>query len=356
LNSASANLSCFTRNKSAFAMHISLRRLSQYLLCAFLWISQNSTATDIVSSASKPSDPLPPVSSGQTETLRLGDTLINLFIEDRSFDVGPDGLRDWVLRSAEIVSQYYGSFPVDEVHIAIRGRRGNRVVYGQAFGGAGAVVNVDVGLATTRESLEEDWILIHELIHLAFPTVPRRHHWIEEGLSVYVESIARANAGALTADTVWLGFLRGMPNGLPKSGDKGLDYTPTWGRTYWGGALFCLMADIRIRQQTDNEKNLRDALRAIVAAGYDMTTSGDMRAVLELGDQATGVTVLTELYDEMRAAPYPDELDGLWIALGVTEQTGSIVYDDTAALAKIRRALTEEKRPAEAGLQIMPGY
>lgn len=299
---------------------------------------------------------MPPVSSGQTEKLHLGDTLVNLYIEDRAFEAGNVGLRDWVLRSAEIVSQYYGSFPVDEVHIAIRGRRGNRVVHGQAFGGAGAVVNVDVGLATTRESLADDWILIHELIHLAFPTVPRRHHWIEEGLSVYVESIARANAGALTADSVWLGFLRGMPNGLPKAGDKGLDYTPTWGRTYWGGALFCLLADIRIRQQTDSEKNLRDALRAIVAAGYDMTKSGDMREVLVVGDQATGVTVLTELYDEMRSAPYPDELDGLWIALGVAEQASTVVYDDTAALAGIRRALTEEKRPAEADLLIMPGY
>jgi len=299
---------------------------------------------------------MPPVSSGQTEKLQLGDTLVNLFIENRPFEAGNDGLRDWVLRSTEIVSQYYGSFPVDEVYIAIRGRRGNRVVHGQAFGGAGAVVNVDVGLATTRESLDDDWILIHELIHLAFPSVPRRHHWIEEGLSVYVESIARANAGALTADSVWLGFLRGMPNGLPKGGDKGLDYTPTWGRTYWGGALFCLLADIRIRQQTHNEKNLRDALRAIVAAGYDMTKSGDMREVLEVGDQATGVTVLTELYDEMRSAPYPNELDGLWIALGVAEQASTVVYDDTAALAGIRRALTEEKRPAEADLLIMPGY
>jgi len=299
---------------------------------------------------------MPPVSSGQTEKLQLGDTLVNLFIENRPFEAGNDGLRDWVLRSTEIVSQYYGSFPVDEVYIAIRGRRGNRVVHGQAFGGAGAVVNVDVGLATTRESLDDDWILIHELIHLAFPSVPRRHHWIEEGLSVYVESIARANAGALTADSVWLGFLRGMPNGLPKGGDKGLDYTPTWGRTYWGGALFCLLADIRIRQQTHNEKNLRDALRAIVAAGYDMTKSGDMREVLEVGDQATGVTVLTELYDEMRSAPYPNELDGLWTALGVAEQASTVVYDDTAALAGIRRALTEEKRPAEADLLIMPGY
>jgi hypothetical protein len=330
--------------------------LSQYLFCAFFCISQNSAATDIVSAASQSSQPLPPVSTGQTETLHLGDTVINLFIEERSFEAGPDGLRKWVLRSAEIVSEYYGGFPVHEVHIALRGRSGNRVLHGQAYGGAGAIVNIDVGLATTAESLDDDWILIHELIHLAFPTVPRQHHWIEEGISVYVESIARANAGELTADSVWLGFWRGMPNGLPKAGDKGLDYTPTWGRTYWGGALFCLFADIRIRQQTDNEKNLQDALRAIVAAGYDMTKSSRIREVLAVADQATGVTVLTDLYGEMRSSPYPEELEGLWLALGIDEQAGNIVYDEKAALAEIRRALTEEKSPAESGLMTMPGY
>ena len=47
--------------------------------------------------------------------------------------------------------------------------------------------------------------------------------------------------------------MKSMPFGLPKEGDKGLDYTHTWGRTYWGGAIFCLLADIEIRQQTNNK-------------------------------------------------------------------------------------------------------
>jgi hypothetical protein len=337
-------------------MHVSTHWLCQCLLGLLLWIPQSASATDIVSAASRSSDPLPSVSSGTTRNLRVGDTEINLFIEDRAFSAGSDGLRDWVLHSTKIVAQYYGDFPVDRVHIAIRGRRGARVLNGQAFGGAGAIVNIDVGLQTTRESLDDDWILIHELIHLAFPSVHRQHHWIEEGLSVYVESIARANAGALTADSVWLGFLRGMPNGLPKAGDKGLDYTPTWGRTYWGGALFCLLADVRIRHQTDNRRNLQDALRAIVAAGYDMTRSGDMREVLKIADQATGVTVLAELYDEMRSSPFPNELESLWLALGVAERDGNVIFDDTAAMSEIRRALTEEKGPTEAGPLSMPGF
>jgi hypothetical protein len=283
---------------------------------------------------------LPGEIAGVTETIIIDDARIYLLIEDRPFDVSRAEFRDWVTQCARIVSQYYGAFPVDEVYVAIRGRRGARVFSGTTFGRAGPAINVDIGLMTTRPTLDADWIMIHEMIHLAFPGVPRQHHWIEEGLSVYVESIARANAGDLSPESVWFGFLDGMPNGLPRSGDKGLDNTPTWGRTYWGGALFCLLADIRIREATGGKKTLRDALRGIVDAGYDITAGGDLGELLMIADQATGVSVLTDLYGEMGDQPGIDNLESLWAELGISRQGQTVVFDDQAPLAKIRRELT----------------
>ncbi len=273
-------------------------------------------------------------------TLELPGAQLHLLIEDQPFAIGRDALQDWVERSALIVSRYYRQFPVVEAHVAIRGRRGSGVYHGRAFGTVGAVINITIGLDSTQAELDDDWILIHELIHFAFPSVPRRHHWIEEGLSVYVETIARANSGALSPSLAWNEFIEGMPHGLPKSGDRGLDHTPTWGRTYWGGALFCLLADVRIRQQTDGEYGLRDGLRAIVSSGYNITRSAELRAVLAVADAATGVTVLTELYDDMRASPYPADIDGLWRALGVSREAGRIVFDDQAPLVTIRDSIT----------------
>ncbi|MDP6673729.1 MAG: hypothetical protein QGH93_02590 [Gammaproteobacteria bacterium] len=315
------------------------------LLITLPWMVPVCSAVDVVSSASPPPQaPLPaPDSEGTTSTITMGAAKIYLFIEGRPFALSQQELRDWVQRSAEIVLQYYGGFPITESWVAIRGARGSRVMRGQAIGSVGAVINVDVGLAATPEALADDWILVHELIHVAFPSMARRHHWLEEGLSVYVESIARANAGVLSEDAVWTGFLDGMPLGLPRAGDKGLDYTPTWGRTYWGGALFCLLADIGIREQSHGQKTLRDALRAIVAAGYNMTRPGDVRTVLAIGDQATGVTVLLDLYEEMHNQPSPATIDSLWSDLGVAKLDGKIIYDDRAPQATIRRALT---RPA----------
>ena len=47
-------------------------------------------------------------------------------------------------------------------------------------------------------------------------------------------------------------IIEAFVTGLPEPGDEGLDYTHTWGRTYWGGATFCLLADVRIRRETHN--------------------------------------------------------------------------------------------------------
>ena len=94
--------------------------------------------------------------------------------------------------------------------------------------------------------------MTHELIHMAFPSVRRRHHWIEEGLATYVEPIARAQAGTLSAERVWADLMRDLPRGEPGPGDGGLDDTDSWGRTYWGGALFCLVADVRFLERTGN--------------------------------------------------------------------------------------------------------
>lgn len=141
-------------------------------------------------------------------------------------------------------------------------------------------------------------------------------------------------------DALWRGWITGMPNGLPEAGDRGLDRTDTWGRTYWGGALFCLLADIAIRERTHGTKSLDDALRAILDAGGSIATSWTIDHVIDVGDAATGVPVLRELYTQHATTPTPVDLDALWKKLGVAWNGRAIAYDDTAPLAAVRRAMT----------------
>jgi predicted metalloprotease with PDZ domain len=181
---------------------------------------------------------------------------------------------------------------------------------------------------------------VHELVHVAFPTVPRPQLWIDEGLATYLEPIARARAGDVPATVVWRDLVEGLPQGEPERGDRGLDWTHTWGRTYWGGALFCLVADVEIRERTHNSRSLDDAVRAILRAGGSIATAWPLERALDIGDQAVGVPVLRELRQRLGEHPGDVDLAALWRRLGVHAHGRTIELDDSAPLAAIRRAIT----------------
>ena len=156
-----------------------------------------------------------------------------------------------------------------------------------------AFTRMRIGEHTTKADLADDWMMTHELVHTAFPSMPDDQHWIEEGLATYVEPIARVMTGELTAKKIWSDMVRDMHQGEPAAGDEGLDRTHTWGRTYWGGAMFCLVADVQIRRETQNRKGLQDALRAIVEHGGTIDHDWTLPQALAIGDKATGTHVLT---------------------------------------------------------------
>ncbi len=246
----------------------------------------------------------------------------------------------WIAASACAVTTYYGRFPVKHLHLLIVPVEGETgVLSGRTEGYGGASTKIFVGQLATEEDLMRDWVITHEMVHLAFPSVAEEHHWIEEGIATYVEPIARVEAGNLEPRNVWHDLVEGLPRGLPQARDQGLDRTHTWGRTYWGGALFCTLADVRIRQRTSNRYGLQDALRAILAAGGSMETSWPLERALMVGDTATGVSVLTELYQQMKAKAVQCDLAGLWNKLGV-EPLGGVSFNDRAPLAAVRRAIT----------------
>jgi hypothetical protein len=130
-----------------------------------------------------------------------------------------------------------------------------------------------------------------------------------------------------------------MPKGQPRSGDAGLDHHPGWGRTYWGGAVFWLLADIRIREKTGGHFGLIDALRAVNRESGGNGAEWSERRVVDVGDKATGTHVLTDLYDQMKDDPMTVDLDGLFAKLGVARRDGQVVFDEQAPEAALRHQL-----------------
>src|SRR5262249_31092296 len=138
---------------------------------------------------------------------------------------------------------------------------------------------------------------------------------------------------------IWTDMVEGMPQGLPKAGDRGLDYTHTWGRTYWGGALFCLLADVEIRKETGNRMGLEAALRGILKSGGSIEVEWPMARALQTADRAVGVPVLERMYDKMKAAPVAPDLDQLWKDLGIKYDGSGVTFDDSAPLAAVRKSI-----------------
>jgi hypothetical protein len=281
--------------------------------------------------------------AAQSMTITQGNAQINVTVRDGAFNVSNADLRTWIANAADSVATYYGRFPVTPVKLEVSPGGRDGVGHGMTWPDhGGGFIKIRVGANTSAQEFAMDWMLTHEMTHLAFPSMPDEQHWIEEGLATYIEPIARVRAHHLDERRMWFEFSRDLYQGLPQPGDEGLDRTHSWANTYWGGALFCFVADVDIHRQTNNAKGLDDALRAILNAGGNINEDWKLPRALEVGDRATGTHALSVLYGEMGPTAHMVDLDAMWRQLGVvrTPDGSSITFDDSAPMAATRRAIT----------------
>lgn len=280
--------------------------------------------------------------------LKIGGGIVHVDFAEGAMDLSQDAVFAHVQAAASAINSYYGRFPVARARVLIvpvpdRGGIVQGTSWGDMAGWPG-MTRFRIGQHATADDLKDDWMMTHELDHMAFPSLPDDQHWMEEGLATYVEPIARVQTGELKPEQIWHDMVRDMHKGLPVEGDQGLDHTHSWGRTYWGGGLFCLVADVEIRRQTANKKGLQDALRAIVAAGGTIDHEWPLDKALAIGDKATGTHVLTEQYTKWKDAPVTVDLDKLWAELGIRAKGDAVEFVDGAPLAKVRQAIARSSR------------
>lgn len=280
-----------------------------------------------------------PAACGAQVPLQVAGAQLQVEFERGAFACGDEQILAWVRRAAEIVSRYYGRFPVSRLTLRILAQPGEGVHGGKTFANPAAFIRIQLGSQVSSAQLLSDWVLVHEMTHLALPDSGEEHAWLSEGIATYVEGVARVQAGNRAETDVWAEELRSMPRGMPQPDDRGLDHTHTWGRTYWGGAMFCLLADVEIRQRTQLRYGLQDALRAVLAASGGLGTDWPIARVLHTGDAAVGTTTLEDLYAKMKDAPMAPDLIGLWHQLGVQAQADGVRLDDRAPLAAVRHAI-----------------
>ncbi len=279
-----------------------------------------------------------------SRTIHVSGASIRIDFAPGAVDITQDVAVTWIRAAATAVAAYYGRFPLTRARVLVMpvaDRSG--VLGGTTWGDAGGYpgfTTIRLGQHTNEEQLGSDWVMTHEFVHMAFPSLPDDQHWLEEGLATYIEPIARGQRGMLSEASIWNEMVRNMPKRNSQASDHGLNHTHTWASTYWGGALFCLVADVTIRKRTGNRRGLQDALRGIVAMQGTIDKEWPTSKVLAIGDDATGTSVLSDLYRAMGDTPGDIDLDSLWKELGVVASNDFIVFDDAAPSAEIRKSIT----------------
>jgi hypothetical protein len=275
---------------------------------------------------------------GKNFDVKATQAAVHVRIDESLLPISP-AIHRWISDGVTAVETYYDRFPVTKLQIQVFEATSAGVHGGASFGYPSPYVRLNVGSNTTSEQFRRDWMLTHELIHLSFPTMRDEHVWAQEGLATYVEPLARQRAGQLSAEKVWMDLVEGLPHGVRELRRAGLDENGSWGCTYWGGAVFWLLADIEIRKRSSNKFGLQHALKAILAEGGHNGTAWPLRKALEIGDRGLDTPVLVDLYERMRAGPQAVDLNQLWSTLGIGVSGGRPVFDDSAPLAPIRKAI-----------------
>ncbi len=284
-----------------------------------------------------------PKSGDATRRIKVNGGVIDVYFSPDQFDLPEEALVNWISLSAKAVASYYGRFPVPRLSVYLRDREGSRVGYGSTHPAEIPYIQVNIGRRITKDTLDDDWVMTHEMTHLGFPSINGSYSWIEEGLATYIEPLARARIGTSTKEEFWHDLLRHLPRDLPNYGKNGMEEASNFSEIYWGGALFWLVADVEVRKQTNNRRGLEEVLQHVISRGGTITSDWDLKELLNECDKTVNKRIFTNTYNKMMVTPINIDVNELWKQLGVELKDNKVIFNNNAPLAKIRLAIDKSR-------------
>lgn len=277
-----------------------------------------------------------------TESVALDDgrARVDVVILGHELALPGSAFGAWVRERAAALSAFYGGFPAPRTFVAIVPTVGrSRVHFGKLLPESAPGILLLIGARASAQDLADDWVLLHELFHIGVPSFHKEGKWFDEGLATYYEPILRARAGLLDEELAWRDLRLGMPRGLSAITERGLTQAEDYAGIYWGGAIYCLLADVELRQRSQGRLGLEDGLRRVRARGGHASEVWSLEETLSIADGAFETPLLRELTQRYAVRPTPLELDALFASLGVSLEGDAVTLREDAPLAWVRRAI-----------------
>jgi hypothetical protein len=278
--------------------------------------------------------------------LDFRDARIDVVFLGAPLAMGDAAALEFIRQSGLRIVSLFGGFPVNATVFVVPVPGASEVVFGRVLSLAGASVALLFGGETPASGVRDNWVVVHELFHLGCPSFGGEGRWLEEGMATYYEPILRERAGWMTEAALWTHFVREMPRGLRRSDDPpSLEDRDDIDSTYWGGALFALLADVQSRAATGNARSLDHVMRLLLRRMGGATNIAHLTDFLRTAEEATGAREVNAVYDSWAVRGQNVDLEALWARLGITgteeaRTQGSLVtLRDDAPLASIRRAI-----------------
>jgi hypothetical protein len=276
-------------------------------------------------------------------TLDIDGAKLEVSELDGALDQSFDDLNTWIQTSANAVRDFYRAFPVPRASLTVLPIPGrDSVLFGKVLPESEPGIALLLGQHAPRKALYSDWILVHELFHLGFPSFFEEGKWLDEGLATYYEPIIRVRAGLYTDKELWDELESSMPQGLPAFTKGGLEKADDFRGVYWGGAIACLLADVEARKRR-LDSGLEVGLRALREAGGNACEVWSLNEAIGAVDHALGAPTLAPIAKAHAARGGACDLHALFVDLGVNrDASGAVQLSDAAPLAAVRRAITAQ--------------
>ena len=237
--------------------------------------------------------------------------------EDSFSEAEKAKLRDWITMTVAGVEELVAPYPFD-IHVTFyRAKPGDSPVpWANTVRSRRQGVNFHVDPDRSREELLEDWTAPHELSHLLIPFLGKSNAWFAEGFASYMQYQVMHSMGIVDD-------ARMRERYREKIGEAGrrydlveMPFTEAAGELvarreyptmYWGGAVYFLQVDRRLRERGSS---VPAVLRAFTSCCRTSTRGLD--GLLAALDRIAGEPAFSDRLEMLRTQRgFPDE-SGIW--------------------------------------------